>query len=188
MKSKFHIGMRNIKTALAVLVCLFIYQYYPGNVSYTCITAVIAMQATLQDTLQQSRNRAFGTIIGGVFGGLFLYLDTYLLLHPLLRILLISVGITIFILICNLIQLQDTIVMGCVTYLAIVLGDLTQSAWLYSLNRVIDTLIGILIAVSINYFIRPPKSTLPDEAEDEEAQLPEEASGDSNASDSLQNN
>ncbi|MEM1484531.1 FUSC family protein [Oscillospiraceae bacterium PP1C4] len=153
---ELHVGMRNIKTALSILICLLLYQFVPGNVSYACIAALIAMQSTLEESLEQGRNRIVGTVIGGIFGAAFASLNIASNM-PLLRIFSISIGVTILILVCNLIGKRGAIVMGCVTYLVIVLATQQENFWIYALQRVVDNTIGILVAVAVNLTIRPPK-------------------------------
>ncbi|WP_368236611.1 aromatic acid exporter family protein, partial [Anaerotruncus rubiinfantis] len=60
-KNTLRVGMRNVKTALAIFVCLLLYQFVPGNASYACIAALIAMQSTLEESWSQGRNRLLGT-------------------------------------------------------------------------------------------------------------------------------
>ena len=171
-KNTLRVGMRNVKTALAIFVCLLLYQFVPGNASYACIAALIAMQSTLEESWSQGRNRLLGTFIGGIFGAAFASLQIAARL-PFWRIVAISAGVTVLIFLLNLIGKRGAIVMGCVTYLVIVLSPAEGSVWLYSLWRAVDNAIGILVAIGINLSIRPPKN--PDSSEsDETAQEPPE--------------
>lgn len=155
--SELHVGMRNIKTALAIFICLLLYQFIPGDAAYACIASLIAMQSTLEESFAQGRNRIVGTVIGGIFGASFVSLDITASL-PVLRIFAISIGVTILILFCNFVGNRGAIVMGCVTYLVIVLATRRENFWLYSLQCVADSTVGILVAVGVNLAIRPPKN------------------------------
>lgn len=155
-KTQFHIGMRNLKTALAILVCLLIYQVIPGSASYACITALIVMQSTLEESLEQARNRVVGIVIGGVMGAVFSY-AARMIPFSILRIFVISLGVTLLIFLCNFIGKRGAIVMGCVTYLIIMIPGTTQNPWLYALLCVVDNMIGITVAVLVNLAIRRPK-------------------------------
>ena len=163
LKSLFglSIGMRNLKTALSIFLCLLLYQFIAGSAVLACIAALIAMQSTLGESVQQGRNRILGVSIGGVFGAAVASLGV----SPekgISHTLLISVGVTLLISACNRWGKQGAIVMGCVTYLTIVLSnDPQENIWLYSLWRVVDNTIGILIAVGINQTIQPPKNNSP---------------------------
>lgn len=154
-KPSLRVGMRNVKTALAIFICLLLYQFIPGNASYAAIAALIAMQSTLDESWEQGRNRLLGTAIGGIFGAGFASLRIAENL-PLLRIVLVSVGVTVLIFLCNLIGRRGAIVMGCVTYLVIVLAPADGNVWLYSFSRAFDNAVGILVALAVNLSIRPP--------------------------------
>ena len=64
------IGLRMIKTSIAVFLCFLIYvlRNEQGIVFYSCIAAVLCVQQDSRDTLRVGKNRMEGTIIGGVSG------------------------------------------------------------------------------------------------------------------------
>ena len=106
-KNTLRVGMRNVKTALAIFVCLLLYQFVPGNASYACIAALIAMQSTLEESWSQGRNRLLGTFIGGIFGAAFASLQIAARL-PFWRIVAISAGVTVLIFLLNLITPSES--------------------------------------------------------------------------------
>ena len=57
-----HIGSRNIKTALSVLICLI---FWPNSL-FAAIAAVICVQSTIENSLKIGLNRLIGTLLGGV--------------------------------------------------------------------------------------------------------------------------
>ena len=74
MKYKFpKVGMRMVKTAVAVFICLLITFIRPESVPiYSTITAVLCMQPYLSNTKEIAINRIVGTLIGGLAGMLVL--------------------------------------------------------------------------------------------------------------------
>ncbi|MGL4771994.1 MAG: aromatic acid exporter family protein, partial [Clostridium sp.] len=62
MKLTFHkVGLRNIKTALAVFVCMFLFSIFNNdNPFYACIAAVICMGDTVENSLIMGKNRIIG--------------------------------------------------------------------------------------------------------------------------------
>ena len=162
-----YIGMRTIKTALAVFVCLLLYQVWGRDGSFlAAASAIICMQDSIEKSLTSGITRFLGTIMGAVCAMLILYLDRFLvgfyLASPYIMLLVMALGTMIIIMFCNLFKQKDAIVIGCVVYLVIVLGDGALSPFLYSANRLLDTTVGIIIAIIINRFIcRPP--TCPEE-------------------------
>ena len=70
-------GMRVVKTALAILICLVIEYFRGSSMPYhACIATIVCMQPTLKSTFNAAVDRTFGTIIAGVYA----YLTAILLI------------------------------------------------------------------------------------------------------------
>ena len=41
---RFHVGMRNIKTAIAATLCAFLYAFFDRNPTFACIGAILAWE------------------------------------------------------------------------------------------------------------------------------------------------
>ena len=151
------IGMRNIKTSTAVFLCLLIFQLINReNSIQACIAAVICMQNTVVDSYKKGFQRVIGTIIGGIAGGLVLFIVTNFGSEDLL-IFIIPLGITILIYICVNIDMKQSVVICCVVYLSIIITKNHQDGYLlYTLNRVIDTIAGIMVALLVNKYMHIP--------------------------------
>ena len=68
----FHIGLRNIKTAVATTLCAFVYLLINRNPTFACIGAVFGLGKDMPDSRLNGGNRFFGTLFGGFLGmGLF---------------------------------------------------------------------------------------------------------------------
>ncbi|QGU96284.1 FUSC family protein [Clostridium bovifaecis] len=146
------IGMRNLKTAIAVFLCIIITRKL--NVSdspfYACIAAVICMQSSVFETFKTGKNRMIGTFIGALIGFLFA------LIQPG-NAMLVAVGIILLIYVCNVLGYNKSISIACIVFIAIMVNLTDKTPLFYSTYRLIETFIGILIAVLVNYFIYPPK-------------------------------
>ena len=57
---------------------------------------------------------------------------------------------------CNIFKINDSITIACVVYCAILLCIGENNPLQYSLFRTWDTSIGVIIGVSVNYFIFRP--------------------------------
>ncbi|MDR2296037.1 MAG: aromatic acid exporter family protein, partial [Clostridiales Family XIII bacterium] len=69
------IGMRTVKTALSVLICMLLYRLaapfgYTTNFDafLACTAAVICMQDSVEKSLKSGRNRLAGTGVGALLG------------------------------------------------------------------------------------------------------------------------
>ncbi len=147
------IGMRNIKTAISVSICVALAHVFNREyIFYAVIAAVIAMQSSVADSFKAGKNRMLGTTIGAVIG----------LICALIapgNIVICGIGVIIVIFICDSLGWNKSITISCIVFLAIMLNLNGRTPFMYSINRIIDTFIGITVAVIVNYFISPPKHT-----------------------------
>ena len=65
------IGLRTIKSGIAVFLCLLL---LPNEPFFACLTAVICLQDTVYNSIHTGINRGAGTILGASFGLVFLFL------------------------------------------------------------------------------------------------------------------
>lgn len=152
------IGMRNIKTTLSVFLCLLIFEIINReNSIFACIAAVICLQNTIDDSMKTGRARVIGTIIGGVVGAMVLFIVNTFFDNRIL-IFIIPIGIMILIKICVSINMRQSVVICCVVYLSIMITKNHDNGYLlYTINRVVDTSIGILIALLVNKYVGIPE-------------------------------
>jgi uncharacterized membrane protein YgaE (UPF0421/DUF939 family) len=142
--------MRNIKTALTVFLCILISNMLNLNAFYASIGAVIAMQNTIENTFKTGLNRTVGTLIGATIGLLLSYLPLF---H---HIFMMSLGIVLVIYLTTLLKQKDAVTIACIVYLSIMLNLHQQTPLHYSLLRVFETTLGIILAVIINTYVCPP--------------------------------
>lgn len=152
-KFRFHIGMRNIKTALAATLCALLYFPFDRNPTFACIGAIFGTGSDMGNSWLNGGNRLFGTIIGGFLGmGLF---RLYIMIYPdgethLLMMLFVFIGVILLILASLFFKWPGAIQPGGVV-LAIILFNTPVDTYIsYSLNRMLDTGIGVIIALLIN--------------------------------------
>ncbi|WP_455537769.1 aromatic acid exporter family protein [Terrisporobacter sp.] len=143
-------GLRSIKTGLGVMICVLIGRLHiVQNVFYAAITCSICMQITVKGSVVTGFNRLKGTLIGGIVGFFFA------LIYPGSAILA-CIGIIVTIYICNSLKLNKSIVIACVVFCAVFLGVGSSNPIRYSLFRMWDTSIGVLVGVAVNYLVFRP--------------------------------
>lgn len=152
MKPKF-LGMRVIKTIIAVYICFLISLARDGIPFYSAIAAILCMQNSHANSLKVGKERTIGTFIGGVYGFLAIILINYtnLELFGYIHYLILSLFLIPIIYTNVLLKTTNSVYIGCVVFLSITVshgGDI--SPMLFALNRVADTLIGIIISLLIN--------------------------------------
>lgn len=147
------LGLRSLKTALAVMLTALLYALFPGsNPTFACIGAIFGMGADMADSKRSGGNRFFGTIIGG-FIGLFLFWLEHLI-YPegsyFLRLPLVFLGIVVLVALCVLFHWPGGVQPGGVV-LCIILFNTPANYINYAIYRMIDTGVGVLIALLVNY-------------------------------------
>lgn len=141
--------MRAFKTALAVLLCMGLSSVAPSlSPFFMCLAAIITMQVSTSDSLKMGRARVIGTAVGAIIG---LSFTLVLPENPILS----ALGVWILILIMNRLHWNTAIQISTFVFLAIMVNMNGQDPFIYSASRFIDTLIGVLIGIGVNYFVFP---------------------------------
>lgn len=152
-KFQFHIGMRNLKTAFAATLCALLYYPFGRNPTFACIGAIFGLGSDMENSLLNGGNRLFGTIIGGVLGMLLFRL--YICVYPeggtrMLLYILLFIGVILLILVSQYCRWPGAIQPGGVVLCIILFNTPVHTYISYSLNRMLDTGIGVVIALFIN--------------------------------------
>lgn len=148
-RTRIHVGLRTIKTALAVMLALAVAELLGSAMPiFSAIGAISAMSRTLGDALTACLTQLAGCVTGCVIGCLFL------LMFPFESPLLIGLGIVLVILLGLRLHLEFAIPLSCIVFVSICLYD-AGSPFFYSAARFGDTSIGLLIALAVNMLIKP---------------------------------
>lgn len=156
------VGLRTIKTAVAVVVCYLIFLPFwthgPGTSDSllrhvapvnACVAAVICMQSSIEQSLYQGISRIVGTILGGLVGLLALLLDDWIK-TPLVTGVLLGGAIVLTLWLCNLIKRPAACAIGCVVVCVIILTHGGSERYFYIIFRVLESIAGIAVALAVN--------------------------------------
>ncbi|MCM1186774.1 MAG: HAD hydrolase family protein [Lachnoclostridium sp.] len=168
---KFHaqlhlppIGARIAKSGAAVLLCFAVYQLSPRNgiLFYMALASLQCIQPEHTSSRAIAKQRISGTFIGAAYGLLTILFQYYLLdLLPFsyfFYCIFVAVFVMASLYTAAILKFQSAAYFSCVVYLSITLvhiGD--DNPYLFVYNRVLDTLIGILIGIVVNNFHLPYK-------------------------------
>lgn len=160
----FHIGMRIVKTVLAVFVCSILGWLRGETAFFSMIAAVLCMQKSAEKTLTTSFNRVIGTAVGGAYGVIVLFLETQFRLQRILPLfyLIVSLMLIPVILTATGIKKPSVAAFACVVFLSTTVyhvGD--ADPYTYAFNRMLDTVIGIVVALIVNLAMPGPKMKVP---------------------------
>ena len=169
MKQIPKIGLRIIKSAVAVFLC-YLFNYFRGEngiIFYSQLSVLWCIQSYISTTKQNAWQRIVGTFIGAGFGLVVLLMFMMMrntglssndLLFYLTKGLITSIGIIFVLYVTVVIKKKNASYFSCVVFLSIVVihgGD--NNPFIFTLNRVVDTMVGIFIGVAVNLFHLPRK-------------------------------
>lgn len=145
------IGMRTIKTGIAVFLATL--AGYFGIVQtpvYTVSVCIFSIKNTMKNSVSDSRSRILGTLLGGIIGYLFALITDG-------DIISTTIGVVFIIHLCHSLKISNSAGIASVTFTAIVIGVGQNHPLSYSILRTIDTMVGVLIALLVNYGISRKK-------------------------------
>lgn len=154
------IGLRIVKSALGVFLCFLIYflRGQKGMPFYSALAVLWCIQAYTKNTVKNAIQRTIGTMIGAVYGLIFILCKMYVIDFgfSVLHYLCLSLMIIPIIYTSILFNRKNASYFSCVVYLSIVVNHLADvNPYLFVLDRVTDTMIGILLGLIINSFHLP---------------------------------
>ncbi len=169
MKSKLPlIGLRIVKSAIAVFFC-YLMQSLRGDsgiVFYSQLSALWCIQSYVSTTKKNALQRTIGTVIGAIAGLIVLLICNYVKSSFTLtqsgifvfNSVVIPVTLVVILYVTVLIKKKQASYFSCVVFLSIVVihGE-DSNPYFFAFNRFLDTMIGILIGVSVNLFHLPRK-------------------------------
>lgn len=158
MKKTLPIGLRTVKTALAVTLAVLIVRLYSHNndaIYYAAMGAAVGMDITVTGSLRQGLTQLVGVICGTLMGVLALWL------FPEMPALAVGGGVLLLIVLCNVLKIGFGISLSCIIFLSATLTSTPEEhLWLDAALRIANTAVGILIALLINGLIHPYKNRM----------------------------
>lgn len=175
-------GMRAIKTAISVLICIFLYLVLRvinvdfANTWYNPFFAGIAAAYSLYpdklNSFKQAKNRIVASIIGGVIGMVLIifYTEILNLTWPnftmtnttdfIIPYILVALCVIAVIMTGVLVKQRGAIFVSILTFLSVTVNPSPMvinlaSEWIFGVNRILSTVIGVLISLSVNLFSLP---------------------------------
>lgn len=155
------IGGRIWKTVIAVFLCFLIDTIRNTGIPfYAAIAAILCIQRNQYDSIRQAKNREIATVIGGIYGMMFLLFERYIfpISIEILRYATLSLLLIPIIEFSILIRQEKGTFLMCVVFLCVTVthkGDISPVG--FAVNRILDTTIGIVIAVIVNIFFMSKK-------------------------------
>lgn len=149
-KFNFHIGLRTLKTAVAVIISMLLVDIY-GTTTSKLIFAMLGAMATVQPTFKESWESCLTQIVGVLFGAV---LGVLLLYLPIPRLAVAGIGVVLVITLYNALHIRFAPGLPC---LIVVILCTTPDIrpFEYALGRIWDSAIGLGVGMLINTLVFP---------------------------------
>lgn len=197
------IGLRNIKTAVSVFICLSIYfliiilayAFYKAwdksvllatklyTPFFACIATAYSISTDKSKSISQAKLRCLASLVGGLFGVLIIVIYTKVfgfewpfrfisaigkptqgfttsdyttsyILSFIAPVIITALGTVFVIWLCNFIKHSNLSFVAVLTFTAVMVS-LGTDPIIYGLNRILSTIIGVLVALAVNLFHLP---------------------------------
>jgi len=150
LRSRFHIGLRTVKTVIAVLLSMVVVDFYGATASkliFAMVGAMAAVQPTFRESLESCLTQIVGVLFGAVAGIL-------LMLLPLPSLMVCGIGIVLVITLYNALKIRFSPSLPCfIVVMLCTTPDIQPVS--YALGRVWDSAIGLGIGMLINTLVFP---------------------------------
>ena len=150
----YRIGMRTLKTGLAVGLCILLFHLLDREPPMiAALAAVFGLREDWQTSLKFGKTRIFGNSIGAMFAAVLVLLQQFFGWAFLVELIGVPLGIILIIVFCDRINYNSGIIGASAAFLIIYFSIPTDETVFYALARVLDTFIGTFIAIAVNRLI-----------------------------------
>lgn len=156
MNTKYRLGLRAAKTSIAVLICVLLAVLLKrSDMFFASIATVICMRQTYDETYNAGIRRLIGTLIGGATGLIALLISQNIPYKTHITSALSPILVLAVIYVCNVVNFKGSVEIGCIVMLSVIMlhSNIAYSnTFLYVIDRVLDTSMGIIVAMFVNKF------------------------------------
>lgn len=153
-KSQFKLGMRTFKTGIAVFLVLLIFGFFGWKgLQIGALTAVFSLRESFDESVHFGTSRILGNSIGGLYALVFFLLNTFF--HEAFWVTLVVVPICTMLTIMTNVAMNNKagVIGGVAAMLIITLSIPSGETILYVFVRVLETFMGVFVAIIVNYDI-----------------------------------
>lgn len=148
--SRFHIGLRTVKTVIAVILAMVIVDFY-GTTSSKLVFAMLGAMAAIQPTFKDSLEACLTQIVGVLFGGV---MGALLRMLPVPHLVATGIGLILVITIYNALRIRFSPSLPCfIVVMVCITPDVAPMQ--YAFGRIWDSAIGLGVGMIVNTLIFP---------------------------------
>jgi uncharacterized membrane protein YgaE (UPF0421/DUF939 family) len=150
MRSEQKLGLRIIKTGIAVTICVAFSNLLRLDQPYLALIAtVLSMGKSVDMSVRSGKNKMIGVLIGSALGCGFAMLSSG-------NAGLCGIGIIAALYLCQLLRLDGAAPLTCFAFAAVMFSATGPKPWQPALMCAENALLGIAVAVVVNLLVIPP--------------------------------
>lgn len=165
---KIHVGMRKVKSLIAVALSFAVWQLIrfilpmlEVHPLFSYIYSVIEIRETVEKTKKFGKLRIKATFVGLIVGLVFITLSAFFsslikieFLRILMQISLILLAVLISLIFAEIFKCENFCGIAAIIAIICMVSHNEQDIYLYAVMRVVQTLIGVFTAMFTNMFIK----------------------------------
>ncbi|MGM0217407.1 FUSC family protein [Enterococcus sp. AZ126] len=153
---RFRLGLRTLKTALAVMLCIILFKVSDrGAPLIAALSAVFSLRQDLTTSLTFGKSRVLGNTLGGGLAIVYFLVKDLFSSDFLVELFLLPFLVIVVIVVSDGINNNSGIISAIATLLLISLSIPQGESFQFAFSRVIDTFIGTFIGIGLNFFFKP---------------------------------
>lgn len=157
MNFELKLGMRTLKTLLAVALCIISLSWFGvDSPFFACIATVFVIQGDKDHSIANAKNRVWGTAFGAIIANILLVIVSFLPYNAYTQAFATCGSIFLLIQIASYFKKPLAIFPGCIVLCAILCTTTNiQMPIIYGIRRTLHTLYGALIGLAVNLYVFP---------------------------------
>lgn len=161
---KFKLGMRTVKSSLAVFLVILLFGIFGWEgTNIAALAAVFSLREDFDKSLHFGASRILGNSVGGVFALVFFLINQFFDGHFWVTLFGVPICVMLTIMTNVAMDNQAGIIGGVSAMLIITLSIPAGETVQYVFIRVLETFIGVFIAILVNYDVDKLKKLWKDE-------------------------
>lgn len=161
---KLRVGMRTIKTSVSVGLCVLLFELLDrGSPMLAGLAAIFGLREDWKKSAHFGVRRVGGNSIAGGLAISLIVIKSSLDMDFIVDFFGTIIFIIILITALNTLTMSDVIVGASATFLVVYFNIENDQTISYAIQRVLDTLIGSVIALGVNFILPSSKNTVGNE-------------------------
>ncbi|MDR3190560.1 MAG: aromatic acid exporter family protein [Lactobacillaceae bacterium] len=153
---QFRFGKRTFKTGLAVFIVILGFTiFHRGNPMIASLAAIFSLRSDFETTIHFGKSRIIANTLGGLFAIVYIIIRDEFHNAPWVTVIVIPILLMLLIVLNDGIHNNTGIIGASAAFLMISLTVPVNETYVYAFDRVIDTFVGVAVAILMNVGTKP---------------------------------